>query len=61
MKKKLLTYILVFIMLLGLPACGHTTESGIQPIEKAGTILISLNLKSRSNTTVKVWSWRFWG
>ena len=43
MKKKLLTYILVFIMLLGLPACGHTTESGIQPIEKAGTILISLN------------------
>ena len=43
MKQKLLTYILMFAMLLGLPACGNTTESSIQPVEKVGTILISLN------------------
>ena len=32
MKQKLLTYILMFAMLLGLPACGNTTESSIQPL-----------------------------
>ena len=43
MKKKLLTYMLLLAMVLALPACGNTTESSIQPVEKVGTILISLN------------------
>lgn len=41
MKKKLLAYILMAMMALS--ACGNTTEDSIQPIEKAGTVILSVN------------------
>ena len=43
MKQKLLTYILLFAMLFALPACGNTTADSIQPAQKAGTIILSVN------------------
>lgn len=41
MKKNLLVYILISLFLLS--ACGNTAESSIQPAEKAGTIILSVN------------------
>lgn len=41
MKQKLLAYILLAVMVLS--ACGNTTESSIQPVEKVGTIILSVN------------------
>ena len=43
MKKLLLTYILLAVMTLSMSACGNTTEESIRPVEKAGTIILSVN------------------
>ena len=43
MKKKLLTYMMMIVLLLGMSACGNTTEESIQPVEKAGTVILSVN------------------
>lgn len=43
MKKLLLTYILLAVMTLSMSACGNTTEDSIQPVEKAGTVILSVN------------------
>ena len=43
MKKKLLTYFLLLSMIFCLPACGSDSENGIQPAEKAGTVILSVN------------------
>lgn len=42
MRKHILTYIFMAAMLLTLAGCGNSVEESIQPVEKAGTILISL-------------------
>ena len=41
MKKRILAYILLLVLTLS--ACGNTTESSIQPAEKVGTIILSVN------------------
>lgn len=41
MKKRILAYILLLVLTLS--ACGNTTESSIQPVEKVGTIILSVN------------------
>ena len=41
MRKKLMTYLLLAVLLLS--GCGNSVEESIQPVEKAGTILVSLN------------------
>ena len=43
MRKKLLTYLLLVVMALSVSACGNTADSGIQPVEKAGTVILSVN------------------
>ena len=43
MRKKLLTYLLLAVMILSASACGNTAEDGIQPVEKAGTVILSVN------------------
>ena len=43
MRKKLLTYLLLAVMTLSMSACGNTAENGIQPVEKAGTVILSVN------------------
>ena len=43
MRKKLLTYLLLAVMILAVSACGNTADSGIQPVEKAGTVILSVN------------------
>ena len=43
MKKLLLTYILLAVMTFSMSACGNTTEESIRPVEKAGTIILSVN------------------
>ena len=43
MRKKLLTYLLLVVMTLSVSACGNTADSGIQPVEKAGTVILSVN------------------
>ena len=43
MRKKLLTYLLLAVMILSVSACGNTADSGIQPVEKAGTVILSVN------------------
>ena len=43
MRKKLLTYLLLVVMALSMSACGNTADSGIQPVEKAGTVILSVN------------------
>ena len=43
MRKKLLTYMLMAAMVWSLAGCSRSVEESIQPVEKAGTILISLN------------------
>ena len=43
MKKTLLTYILLLTMTLVLPACQRHTDNGIRPVEKVGTIILSVN------------------
>ena len=43
MRKKLLTYLLLAVMALSMSACGNTADSGIQPVEKAGTVILSVN------------------
>ena len=43
MRKKLLTYLLLVVMTLSMSACGNTADSGIQPVEKAGTVILSVN------------------
>ena len=43
MKKKLLTYMLMISLLFGMTACGPNAEDGIQPVEKAGTVILSVN------------------
>ena len=43
MRKKLLTYLLLAVMTLSVSACGNTAENGIQPVEKAGTVILSVN------------------
>ena len=43
MKKKLLTYMMMIVLLFGMSACGNTTEESIQPVEKAGTVILSVN------------------
>ena len=43
MRKKLLTYFLLAITVLSVSACGNTAENGIRPIEKAGTVILSVN------------------
>lgn len=43
MRKHILKYIFMAAMLLTLAGCGNSVEESIQPVEKAGTILISLN------------------
>ena len=43
MKKKLLTYLLMIALLLGMTGCGSDADSGIQPVEKAGTVILSVN------------------
>ncbi|MBR4283695.1 MAG: hypothetical protein IKT48_03185 [Anaerotignum sp.] len=43
MRKKLLTYFLLAVMALSMSACGNTAENGVQPVEKAGTVILSVN------------------
>ena len=43
MRKKLLTYLLLAVMTLSMSACGNTANEGIQPVEKAGTVILSVN------------------
>ena len=43
MRKKLLTYLLLAVMALSVSACGNTADSGIQPVEKAGAVILSVN------------------
>ena len=43
MRKKLLAYMLMAAMVWSLAGCSRSVEESIQPVEKAGTILISLN------------------
>ena len=43
MRKHILKYIFMAAMLLTLAGCGNSVEESIQPVEKAGTILVSLN------------------
>ena len=43
MRKKLLTYLLLVVIALSMSACGNTADSGIQPVEKAGTVILSVN------------------
>ena len=43
MKKKLLTYMLMIALLFGMTACGSNANDGIQPVEKAGTVILSVN------------------
>ena len=43
MRKKLLSYLLLAVMILSASACGNTAENGIQPVKKAGTVILSVN------------------
>lgn len=43
MRKKLLTYILMTVLLFTMSACGNTMEESIKPVEKAGTVILSVN------------------
>ena len=43
MKEKFLTYLLMITLLFGMTACGADAEGGIQPVEKAGTVILSVN------------------
>ena len=43
MGKRLLAYLLLAVMILSASACGNTAEDGIQPVEKAGTVILSVN------------------
>ena len=43
MKKNLLTYLLMIALLFGMTGCGTDAEGGIQPVKKAGTIILSVN------------------
>ena len=43
MKKKLLTYLLMIVLLFGITGCGSDAEGGIQPVKKAGTVILSAN------------------
>ena len=43
MKKKLLTYMLMIALLFGMTGCGTDADGGIQPVEKAGTVILSVN------------------
>lgn len=43
MRKKLLAYMLMAAMVWSLAGCSRSVEESIQPVEQAGTILISLN------------------
>ena len=43
MKKKLLTYILMIALLFGMTACSPDSDNGVHSVEKAGTVILSVN------------------
>ena len=43
MKKKLLTYLLMIALLFSMTACGPDSDNGVRSVEKAGTVILSVN------------------